>query len=72
MYVNEYFETTALLINKVSDLPFLAAGLFYLSSSVKLAIDPEPNKKLDITIAAVGGSIFLGVMILNLILQDKF
>lgn len=72
MYVNEYYAKTTLLINKVSDLPFLVAGLFYLGVSIKLNIDSEPNKKLDITITTIGVVIFISVLLVNLLLKDKF
>lgn len=72
MYANDYFTSTTLIINKVSDLPFLVAALFYLGSSLKLSIDPSPNKKLDMTLAVLGGLIFIGVLIANLVLKDKF
>jgi len=72
MYVNEYFSNISLLINKISDLPFLAAALCYLGASIKVNIDPNPNKRLDMTIAIIGGIIFTGVLILNLVLQDTF
>ncbi|MDP4007991.1 MAG: hypothetical protein Q8P68_02250 [Candidatus Peregrinibacteria bacterium] len=72
MYVNDYYERITLIINKVSDLPFLVAGLFYLGVSIKLNIDPEPNKRLDITITAIGVFVFICVLLVNLLLKDKF
>ena len=72
MYVNEYFSNITLLINKISDLPFLLAALCYLGASIKMNIDPEPNKKLDMTIIIIGVILFIGVFIMNLALKDTF
>ncbi len=70
MYSNEYFSEITLMVNKVSDLPFLAAALFYLGASIKVNLDPEPNKKLDLTLLITGGVIFLAALIVNLVLKD--
>ena len=70
MYVNGYYPETTLLINKVTDLPLLASGLFYLLSSIKLAISPEKHKTLDIGLIATGSIIFIAVLIINLVLKD--
>lgn len=72
MYVNEYLAATSLLINKVSDLPFLASAIIYLGASLKLDVDPEPNKKLDTALIVVCAAIFIGFLIINLALNDKF
>lgn len=72
MYVNEYLAATSLLINKVSDLPFLASAIIYLGASLKLSIDPEPNKKLDTALTVVCATVFIGFLIINLALNDKF
>ena len=72
MYVNEYLMATSLLINKISDLPFLASAIIYLGASLKLSINPEPNKKLDITLTVICVAVFIGFLIINLALNDKF
>lgn len=72
MYVNEYLAATSLLINKVSDLPFLASAIIYLGASLKLNINPEPNKKLDTILTVICAAVFIGFLIINLALNDKF
>jgi len=72
MYVNSYYTEITLLINKVSDIPFLVAALFYLGSSIKLNINPNPSKKLDLGIVITGVVIFLIFITVNLLLRDKF
>ncbi len=71
MYVNDFYSTTALMMNKVSDLPFFVSTLLYFGASMKIALDPDNRTKLHKYFFTIGALLFIAVLIVNFFLPDR-
>ena len=71
---NDLFTTKSITVNKTMDIPLLLTGLIYAFSSMRLSLtDPNRNyKALDISLISIIIIALVGLIIINLLIPNRF
>lgn len=72
MISNKLYLEVANLLSRIMDIPFIATGLLYGFSSLRLALanDDKTHTILDTTLISIGSIILLAAIIINIFFKD--
>ncbi len=72
MIASELYLSFATLIARILDIPFIATGLLYGLSSLRLALanDDKKHTILDTTLISIAGIIFTAAVLINIFFKD--